>query len=33
MSKIKTLVFAGGQIHDFKGCGEAAVEEVVLSLL
>ncbi len=26
MGKIKTLVFAGGQIHDFKGCGEAAME-------
>ncbi|MBM3237282.1 ThuA domain-containing protein [Candidatus Poribacteria bacterium] len=26
MPKIKTLVFAGGQIHDFKGCGAAAVE-------
>jgi len=26
MGKIKTLVFAGGQIHDFKGCGKAAVD-------
>ena len=26
MDKIKTLVFAGGQIHDFKGCGQAAME-------
>ena len=26
MPKIKTLVFAGGQIHDFKGCGAAAVD-------
>jgi type 1 glutamine amidotransferase len=25
MSKIKTLVFAGGKIHDFQGCGQAAV--------
>lgn len=23
MTAIKTLVFSGGQIHDFKGCGEA----------
>jgi type 1 glutamine amidotransferase len=26
MGKIKTLVFAGGQIHDFKGCGKAIME-------
>lgn len=26
MSKIKTLVFAGGKIHDFKGNSEAVVE-------
>ncbi len=26
MAKIKTLVFAGGQIHDYKGCGKAAVD-------
>jgi len=26
MRKIKTLVFTGGEIHDFKGCGEAIVE-------
>lgn len=26
MGKIKTLVLAGGQIHDFKGCGKAAVD-------
>ncbi len=25
MGKIKTLVFAGGQIHDYKGCGQAAM--------
>ena len=23
MTAIKTLVFSGGEIHDFKGCGEA----------
>jgi len=26
MERIKTLVFAGGQIHDFKGCGRAIRE-------
>lgn len=26
MEKIKTLVFAGGEIHDYKGCGKAAVD-------
>jgi hypothetical protein len=26
MDKIKTLVFAGGQIHDYKSCGAAARE-------
>jgi len=26
MPRIKTLVFTGGEIHDFKGCGEAIVE-------
>jgi len=26
MEKIKTLVFAGGQIHDYKGCGKAIME-------
>jgi type 1 glutamine amidotransferase len=26
VAKIKTLVFAGGQIHDFKGCGQAIRE-------
>ena len=26
MGKIKTLVFAGGKIHDFKGCGKAIME-------
>lgn len=26
MTKIKTLVFAGGEIHDFKGCGPAIRE-------
>ena len=26
MGKIKTLVFAGGQIHDFKGCGKEIME-------
>ncbi|HIE53104.1 MAG TPA: ThuA domain-containing protein [Armatimonadetes bacterium] len=26
MGKIKTLVLAGGQIHDFKGCGQAIRE-------
>ena len=26
MRKIKTLVFAGGKIHDFKGCGKAIME-------
>jgi len=26
MGKIKTLVFAGGQIHDYKGCGKAIME-------
>ncbi len=25
MGKIKTLVFAGGEIHDYKGCGKAAM--------
>ena len=25
MGKIKTLVFAGGKIHDYKGCGQAAM--------
>ncbi len=25
MGKIKTLVFAGGEIHDYKGCGQAIV--------
>jgi len=26
MQKIKTLVLTGGEIHDFKGCGEAIVD-------
>ena len=26
MPKIKTLLFAGGSIHDWKGCGEAVEE-------
>ena len=26
MAKIKTMLFAGGKIHDFKGCGEALKE-------
>jgi len=26
MQKIKTLVFTGGEIHDFKGCGEAIID-------
>ncbi len=26
MRKIKTLVFTGGEVHDFKGCGEAIVD-------
>jgi len=26
MAKIKTLVFAGGTIHDFEGCGAAIME-------
>lgn len=26
MARIKTLVFAGGKIHDFKGCGQAIRE-------
>jgi type 1 glutamine amidotransferase len=26
MGKIKTLVFSGGEIHDYKGCGQAAME-------
>jgi len=26
MGKIKTLVFAGGQIHDYKGCGKKIYE-------
>lgn len=26
MNPIKTLVFAGGQIHDYKGCGQAIRE-------
>lgn len=26
MQKIKTVVFTGGEIHDFKGCGEAIVD-------
>ena len=26
MQKIKTLLFTGGEIHDFKGCGEAIVD-------
>jgi len=26
MPKIKTLLFTGGQIHDWKGCGEAIAE-------
>lgn len=26
MEKIKTLLFTGGQIHDFKGCGQAIME-------
>jgi uncharacterized protein len=26
VAKIKTLVFAGGQIHDFRGCGQALRE-------
>jgi type 1 glutamine amidotransferase len=26
VEKIKTLVFAGGQIHDYKGCGQAIRE-------
>ncbi len=26
MGKLKTLVFAGGEIHDYKGCGKAAME-------
>jgi len=26
MKKIKTLVFAGGEIHDYRGCGQAAME-------
>jgi type 1 glutamine amidotransferase len=26
MAKIKTLVLAGGPIHDFKGCGQAILE-------
>ena len=26
MAKIRTMLFAGGKIHDFKGCGEALME-------
>ncbi len=26
MQKIKTLLFTGGEIHDFKGCGEAIAD-------
>lgn len=26
MQKIKTVVFTGGEIHDFKGCGEAITD-------
>jgi len=31
MGKIKTLVFAGGQIHDYKGCGQAIMEALSAS--
>ncbi|HID95675.1 MAG TPA: ThuA domain-containing protein [Candidatus Latescibacteria bacterium] len=31
MQKIKTLVFTGGEIHDFKGCGRATVETLSAS--
>ena len=26
MGKIKTLVFAGGAVHDWKGCSEAIID-------
>lgn len=31
MQKIKTLVFAGGEVHDFKGCGKALVDALSTS--
>lgn len=31
MAQIKTLVFAGGPIHDFKGCGQAILETLQAS--
>ena len=31
MAKIKTLVLAGGEIHDFKGCGQAILETLQAS--
>ena len=31
MQKIKTLVFAGGEIHDAKGCGRAIVDALSAS--
>lgn len=30
MDKIKTLIYAGGEIHDYKGCGQAIREALSL---
>ena len=30
MQKVKTLVFAGGGIHDAKGCGESIADTLIV---